>query len=304
MKQRYIPFGYRISGGSLTAHDMEAELVRMIFSRYLAGESYSQIASALDASDVPYSEGASRWNKNMVRRILQNRKYIGNGNCPSLITEDDFTQSALLQREKYTRKDIRTAPEVIALKKKAICGECGAPHERIHDGRFGERWKCKNTGCLSTVKITDAHLTAHVVSLLNRMIQNSWEIKIPTVEAEPHNIEIMRLSNEIKRELDKADCNEDYARTLIMARAVLQYEHCPDALLPEKVKKIRETLENHFPIAELDGELFTRTVDTVIIHPDGAVFLKLINGQIIQNTEERSNPSCKQQNVQRSPKLS
>jgi len=297
MKQRYIPFGYRLSGGSLIAHDMEAELVRMIFKRYLAGESYSQIATALDASGVPYSEGASCWNKNMVGRIMQNRKYTGNGDYPSLITEDDFMQSALLQQEKYTRKNIRTAPEIAALKRKTVCGECGARYERIIDNRFGERWKCKNTGCLPAVKITDDHLTRQVVSLLNRMIQNPREIEIPTAEAEPHNLEIMRLSNEINRELDKPGCNEDYARTLIMARAALQYEHFPDVLLLEKARKLRETLGNSAPISEFDSGLFLQAVDAVIIHPDGIVSLKLISGQIIQNTEERSDQPCKQQNA-------
>jgi len=293
MKQRYIPFGYRLSGGSIITHDTEAKLVLMIFKRYLAGESYSQIAAALDASGVPYSEGASNWNKNMVGRILQNRKYIGGNGYPPLVADEDFQQSALLQQMKYTRKDIRTSPEIAALKRKTVCGECGARYERIIDNRFGERWKCKNTGCLPTVKITDAHLTARVISLLNRMIQNPQEIQIPTAEVEPHNLEITRLSNEINRELDKPDCNEDYARTLIMVRAALQYEHCPDALLPEKAKKIKEKLENNTPIAELDDELFLQTVDTVIIHPDGIVSLKLISGQMIQNTEERSNQRCK-----------
>lgn len=297
MKQRYIPFGYQLSGGSLIANDIEAELVRMIFKRYLAGESYSQIAAALEVLGVPYSEGASRWNKNMVGRILQNRKYIGGNGYPPLVADEDFQQSALLQQEKYTRKDIRTLPEITALKGKTVCGECGARYERITDNRFGEQWKCKNTGCVPADKITDVHLITQVVSLLNWMIQNPREIEIPTAKTEPHNLEIMRLSNEINRELDKIDCNEDYARTLIMTRAALAYEHCPDVLLQEKARKFRETLGNSAPISELDSRLFQQAVDTVIIHPDGAVSLKLVNGQIIQNTEERGNLPCKQQNT-------
>ncbi len=297
MKLRYIPFGYRLSGGSLIAHDTEAKLVLMIFKRYLAGESYSQIAAALDASGVPYSEGASRWNKNMVGRILQNRKYIGGNGYPPLVADEDFQQSALLQQMKYTRKDIRTSPEIAALKRKTVCGECGARYERIIDNRFGERWKCKNTGCLPTVKITDAHLTAQVVSMLNRMIQNPHKIEIPTTESEPYNLEITRLTNEINRELDKPDCNEDYVRTLIMARAALQYEYCPDVLLQAKAKKLRELLGDNVLISKLDTELFLQAVDAVIIYPDGDVSLKLINGQIIQKTEERSSLPCKQQNA-------
>jgi site-specific DNA recombinase len=297
MKIRYIPFGYRLLAGSLIAHKTEADLVRTIFKKYLAGESYSQIAAALEASGVPYNEGASRWNKSMVGRILQNCKYTGKDGYPSLVTENEFKQSALLQQEKYTRKDIHTVPEIATLKEKLVCGECGTPYERLLDRRHKERWKCKNAGCLTKVKITDANLSAQVISLLNWIMQKPQEIKIPTAEAEPHNLEITRLSNEINRELDKPDCNEDYARTLIMARAALQYAQYPDALLPEKTRKIKERLESSTPISELDSELLLQTVDTVIIRPEGAVSLKLINGQIIQNTEERSKLPCKQQNA-------
>lgn len=297
MKQRYIPFGYRLSGGSIITHDTEAKLVRMIFKSYLAGESYSQIAAALEVLGVPYSEGASRWNKNMVGRILQNGKYIGGNGYPPLVADKDFQQSALLQREKYTRKNIRTVPEINALKEKAVCGECGATYERQLDSRFGERWKCKNAGCLPTVKITDDCLTAQVVSLLNRMIQNPREIEIRTAKTEPHNLEITRLTNEINRELDKPGCNEEYARTLIMACAALQYEYCPDVLLQAKTKKLRELLRDSVPVSKLDTELFLQAVDAVIIYSDGDVSLKLINGQIIQKTEERSSLPCKQQNA-------
>jgi len=297
MKQRYIPFGYRLCGGSIITHDTEAKLVRMIFKRYLAGESYSQIAAALEVLEVPYSEGASRWNKNMVGRILQNRKYIGGNGYPPLVAEDEFMQSALLQKEKYTRKDIHTVPEINALKEKAVCGECGTTYERHLDSRFGERWKCKNAGCLPTVKITDGCLTAQVVSMLNWMIQNPQEIEIPTTESEPYSLEITRLTNEINRELDKPGCNEEYARTLIMALVVLQYEYCPDVLLQAKAKKLRELLGDSVPVSKLDTELFLQAVDAVIIYPDGDVLLKLINGQIIQKTEERSSLPCKQQNA-------
>jgi Recombinase. len=297
MKQRYIPFGYQLSGGTLTVHKLEAELVQTIFKRYLAGESYSKIAVFMDTSGVPYSTGASHWNKNMIGRILQNHKYTGGDGYPPLIVEDDFRQSTLLQQEKCTSKNIQTMPEVIALKKKAICGECGTPYERIFDSRVGERWKCKNAGCLTTVRIVDAYLITRVVSLLNWMIQNTQEVKISDAEVEPHNLGIMQLTNEINRELDKFDCNEDHARTLIMARAALQYEHCPDALLSEKTKRIKEMLENHTPMNGIDCGAFLQTVDVVKINPDGAVSLKLINGQIIQTIKERSSPPCKQLNA-------
>ncbi|WP_291300121.1 zinc ribbon domain-containing protein [Desulfosporosinus sp. BICA1-9] len=54
-----------------------------------------------------------------------------------------------------------------ALKGKVICGECGSRYERILDNRVGEKWRCKNPECSTTVKITDALLTEQVTDLMN-----------------------------------------------------------------------------------------------------------------------------------------
>ena len=99
MKNRYIPFGYCLSDGIIIAHDTEAEMVRLAFQQYIAGESYSRIAALLEKTGCPYSEGASSWNKNMVGRILQNRKYTGQDRYPMLVTEEEFNLSLQIQKK-------------------------------------------------------------------------------------------------------------------------------------------------------------------------------------------------------------
>ena len=294
MKNRYIAFGYRLSDGAIVTYDVEAEMVRLVFRQYIAGESYSRIAAMLEKADCPYIEGSSRWNKNMVGRILQNRRYTGRDRYPKLITEDEFRQSALLQQTKYTRKDVRTSPEVTALKGKVVCGECGGVYERLLDSRVGEKWKwkCKNTECHRTVKLTDVLLTEQVISLLNLAIENPRNIEISPIEIRSHDLEIMRLTNEINRELDKTDCDEEYAKVLFMAHAATQYELCSDGLLPQKAREIKTAFESRKPTAQFDTELFECTVDTVIVQPDGAVSLKLKNGQNLENRTERRTMPC------------
>jgi len=287
MKNRYIPFGYRLSEGVIVPHDREAEMVRLIFRQYISGESYGRIAAMLEKAGQPYSEGPSRWNKNMVGRILQNRKYTGQDGYPKLVTEDEFRQSALLQQAKYTRKDIHTAPEITALKRKVFCGECGSSYERILDNRTGEKWKCKNTRCRRTTKITDTLLTGQIISLLNLAVENPQRIEIPDIVSRCHDLEITRLTNEINRELDKTDCDEEYARILIMARAAAQYESCPDGLLPQKAREIKAAFESRKLLTQFDAELFECAVDAVVIQPDGTVSLKLKNGQSLENRPER-----------------
>lgn len=291
MKNRYIAFGYQLTCGAVTPHEVEAEMVRMVFSRYVAGDSYSLIAAVLEKAGYPYSEGAARWNKNMVGRILQNRKYLGQDGYPLLVTESEFQQVALLQQDKYTRRDIRTAPEVVALKGKVICGECGNHFERILDNRVGEKWRCKNPECSTTVKITDALLTEQVTDLMNYAIAIPAIIEIPDMDIRPRDLEVTRLTNEINRELDKTDCDEEYVKILIMARAAAQYTICSDGLLPVKARELRATFESHEPATPFDTELCECAVDAVIVQPDGTVSLMLKNGQHL-NKPERSTTPC------------
>jgi hypothetical protein len=279
MKNRYIAFGYRLSDGTIIPHDIESELVRLAFRQYIAGESYSRIAAMLEKTGCPYSEGASSWNKNMVGRILQNRKYTGQDRYPMLVTEEEFNLSLQIQQKKYTRKDIRRSPEVEALKTKTVCGECGQPYERILDSRTGEKWKCKNPKCHTAVKITDSLLTEQVTALLNLVIENPEIIKIPSIEIQCHNLEVTKLTNEINRELDKTECNEEYVKILIMAQAVTQYGLCPDGLLPQKARKIKAAFEQSEPAEKFDAELFDYSVDKVLVWQDGTVSLTVKTGQ-------------------------
>jgi len=287
MKNRYIAFGYQLTCGTVTPHELEAKMVRMVFRQYIAGESYSRIAAELERAGYPYSEGATRWNKNMVGRILQNSKYLGQDGYPILVTEYEFHQAALLQQDKYTRRDIRIAPEVAALKGKVICGECGSHYERILDSRVGEKWRCKNSECSTTVKITDTLLIEQVTDLLNYAITTPTNIEIPSIEIRPYDLEVTRLTNKINRELDKTDCDEEYVKIMIVARAAAQYAICSDGRLPIKARKLRAAFESHEPSMPFDTDLFECAVDAVIVQPDGTVSLMLKNGQHL-NKPERS----------------
>lgn len=73
---RKQPFGYRMEFGEYTLHPAEAETVRWIYQTYLAGASYQELVEALQERGVAYDEG-KLWNKNMVARILEDKRYIG-----------------------------------------------------------------------------------------------------------------------------------------------------------------------------------------------------------------------------------
>ena len=75
--QRKIPFGYQIQNGRVACHPEEMDAVKAIFSHYLLGSSYNQIADAMTRQGVRYHQHTAQWNKHMVKRILENEKYLG-----------------------------------------------------------------------------------------------------------------------------------------------------------------------------------------------------------------------------------
>lgn len=76
MTNRRQPFGYQISGGRITVNDSEADIVKYIFRSYIGGASFNDIKLNLLNQPVSY-DGDKAWNKNMIARILGDRRYVG-----------------------------------------------------------------------------------------------------------------------------------------------------------------------------------------------------------------------------------
>ena len=99
LKNRNIPFGYCIVNGNYALNTAESETVQKIFADYIGGKSLKTIAAEMQ---IPYNIGKAQWNKNMVCRVLENRKYIGENGYPQIITASDFEQAAHIKTERNT----------------------------------------------------------------------------------------------------------------------------------------------------------------------------------------------------------
>lgn len=88
-KNRKIPFGYMMKNGEITTNPKEVLAVVTIFRRYISGDSLTAIALSME---VPYNEGIL-CNKNMVKHIIENEKYLGTDKYPQLIDEDTFRRA-------------------------------------------------------------------------------------------------------------------------------------------------------------------------------------------------------------------
>lgn len=93
MGNRKQPFGYRMTLGEITILPEEAEQVRFIFQGYSTGATLGELTKALCRQDIPYYAGRT-WNKNMVSRILEDSRYIGEKGYPVLIEPEQLRAAA------------------------------------------------------------------------------------------------------------------------------------------------------------------------------------------------------------------
>lgn len=106
LKNRSIPFGYCMINGKYALNALEAEAVRKIFEEYINGKSLKTIAAEMQ---IPYNSSKHSWNKNMVCRVIENAKYIGEGGYPQIVSTEDFEQAAQIKAERntYRKPDLK-----------------------------------------------------------------------------------------------------------------------------------------------------------------------------------------------------
>ena len=98
--------------GKYALNATEAEAVKRIFEQYIGGKSLKAIAAEMT---VPYILGKSDWNKNMVCRVIENRKYLGEVGFPKIISDEDFKRAAEIKAERntYRKPASQTEPQLI-----------------------------------------------------------------------------------------------------------------------------------------------------------------------------------------------
>ena len=108
LKNRSIPFGYCMVNGKYALNAPEAETVRKIFADYIGGKSLKTIAAEMQ---IPYNTGKAVWNKNMVCRVIENAKYIGEDRFPKIISDEDFIRAAEIKAGRNTYRKPATQDE-------------------------------------------------------------------------------------------------------------------------------------------------------------------------------------------------
>ena len=155
----------------------EAEIIRRIYRRYLAGCSLGQIKQELEQDNIPTAQKVERWPSAVIHNILTNEKYMGDAllqktyitdcitkkvkknmgerpmyyvenNHPAIISRETFDQvQKEMTRRSSKRKVLQKSGKTelgkysgkYALTELLVCGECGSPYKRVTWARNGKK---------------------------------------------------------------------------------------------------------------------------------------------------------------------
>lgn len=245
MGNRKQPFGYKVVMGEIVHHPQEAKLVEYIFRQYLSGSTFNALVVELRNQPTPYDVGKV-WNKNMVARILEDKRYTGDRGYPPII-EREMLNKVL---------DKRSTKQISAPKNEA------------------QKLLRRLSGHTDT-----RQMEQEVLSLLNRVIENPACIETPDIKpVDSSNIQ------ELQRELDAVmgcqPIDEEAAHKLIQAIAATQYSAISS--YEYETVRLQQIFTRHRPITELDAKLLQVSVAAIHVHSDGSLQIKLKNNQVIE----------------------
>lgn len=284
-KKRTFSFGYRMENGEITTDPNEVLTVITIFRDYLNGLSLNQIAAK---QEVPYHDGV-RWNKNNVRRILENRKYLGEDGYPQLIDAETFQVVQEKCRSKATSL-CEITEDLQAIRKLTFCKECGHRLFRSGGNCRSEKWDCHQKECSRFLfRLTDGMLIGAILTVMNAVTANPTLLDVngtePIYTPTP---EITRQQNEISRMMDSPQINAERIKTEIYKLAQMKYDACTHSDAPQKTELLRSILAEKGQMETLDTKLMLRAISRITVSHTCVIELKFINGIVIQNLTERS----------------
>ncbi|MCR1904811.1 recombinase family protein [Intestinimonas butyriciproducens] len=242
MGNRKLPFGYHMELGKIVLHPPEAVLVKHVFQAYIAGESYNSLVEWLREQKIPYDVGRV-WNKNMVARILEDRRYIGDKGYPAILQEETMTSAIKKRSAKQVTTHITEAQKILR----------------------------RLSGWTETKQIEQ-----QVLGLLNMLLNNPERIQVVSPHPKSENVELQRQLDAV---LSCQPIDEDAAQELIRSIASVQYSAI-DADEYESIR-LRRIFAQHPVMRELDAKLLKTTVSAIRVYSDKSIAIRLKNNQII-----------------------
>ena len=239
LKNGNVPFCYKSFLGYRKGADgkpeivqEEAEIIRRIYSEYLAGASLLEIAKSLIADGVLTAKGKTKWTAKGILSILTNEKYKGdallqktyiadciskrskvnNGELPMYYVENnhpaiieravfDRVQEEVSRRNSKRRvKEVGTKTELgkysskYAMTDLLFCGNCGTPYRRTTWSKNGKKKVVWR--CISRLDYGTKYCKSSP-SIEESLLQNTIAAAI-TKKAQTEGADIQRICEHIE----------------------------------------------------------------------------------------------------------
>ena len=273
-----------MDNGNTIVQESESGFVKIMFEQYMRGLSLNEIAGIMNDASIPYSKNTNIWNKNMVKRILDNEIYMGNETYPPILSSSQYQKVKNIKEEKCSFFIKETLPYLETIKAKTFCYECGNRYTRNLNRHRSEKWHCRTNGCDAEIISSDALIISAVIAITNAVIESPSLLEINDTYSP--SLEETKLTNEINRELDKIDFNYDQIKVLMFTSASKKYEHCKKIIPKEITQSLMNNFHDRAPIDEFDPNLFQDSVAKLLIEHSGRIHMQFINGSTISYKQE------------------
>ncbi len=293
MANRYVSFGYEITDGKYAVIEDEKKIVENIFGLYLNGKSFSEISDRMNEAGVPYNNDGRLWNKNIIKRVIENRRYIGEKGFPQIIADDTFNAAEKIRLSKFTAPGETRKALLDFYREHLVCGRCGMNLRRYTCGRYiGNKIvsyrKCQNELCNeSKNSVNEDILDLAVSKVLNDLIDDYKKIEgVNETEAE-QDIEIARLESELADDMEKMTADIEKAVQKITELAEARFNNAPECDYSAIDERIKKELSIHQKSETPDSKLLEDTVKRIAYLSNGTVEIELINGYKISGGEHK-----------------
>ena len=222
-----VPLGYKIVDKKFAIDEDEAPIVKRIFEMYIAGNTMADIIRYLNECGLKTKYGNS-YNKDSIRRILINRKYLGiyiysdieiPDGIPRIIDDVTFQQAQiLLEKNKKAPARAKTIEENYLLTSKLFCGHCECAMTgmsgKSSTGKIHQYYSCVtqrkrgdcNKKAVQKEYIEDLVVTEILNTLTDKYISDIAQ-KISDLSAKESNTDIIKRLKKLLKENESATAN-------------------------------------------------------------------------------------------------
>ena len=233
MTKRIVLYGYAIENGEYVCDREAAMVIHKIYDMYIEGASFNSIAEQLNREGTIYLEERPTWNKHLIKRILQNRKYLGESHYPRIISGEQFRQVQMIIASKTENRKTGNTDASNKVWGYTVCGACGGKLNRTGGGPKDKHiivLKCSACGVL--LRIPKAKLEQEIT------VQYSYYQNNLDREYTP-STEVIRIQNAIDRGIESPENPNEVIRW-ILTGITARYSCCHVAPKQVSISSLRD----------------------------------------------------------------